>query len=656
MFKNVLIANRGEIACRIIRTAKRLGITTITIYSDADSDALHVHSADSACLVKGRTPVASYLNIDEIIRVAWTCGAEAIHPGYGFLAENPDFADAVRSNGMEFIGPSSDAIRMMGAKNEAKQTMASCGIPVVSGYHGEDQSEETLNHQAECIGFPLLIKASSGGGGRGMCLVDSHSEFLSALQSVRSEAMIAFGQDHVILESYISKSRHIEVQIFGDKYGNIVHLFERDCSIQRRNQKIIEESPAPGITREIRTRITDIAIKAARSIGYYGAGTIEFIADCRDGLNADRIWFMEMNTRLQVEHPVTELVTGIDLVEWQLRVAAGGTLPVKQEELVIVGHAIEARLCAENVGHGFIATSGQVNQLHFPDNCRVDSGIRDWEVISPNFDPMIAKIISHGATRKEACQNLVEGLAATKISGVATNLHLLSAIICNQEFCNGRLSTDFLEKEFGTTDFSADPSLSTMAIAIAIWLQNWQSLTWQAGFNLWSQSFRYIYMKCRNKIYRVLYRIVDDSSVIVKLDAEIVRCQICDDIIYLNEKQVTVTYFQDKACISIFWNGIWEIEVFDYIAGSSGSNGSGTSIKAPIPGLIRELNLNPGKVTQQGEKVATIEAMKMEHSIIAQRKGKIKEVLVTIGDQIDGGAVIATFEQSQEPSTESIGE
>ncbi|MFO8125718.1 acetyl/propionyl/methylcrotonyl-CoA carboxylase subunit alpha, partial [Yoonia sp.] len=427
MFRKILIANRGEIACRIIRTARAMGVRTVAVYSDADAAALHVQQADQAVRL-GPAPVAdSYLRGDLIIQAALDTGAQAIHPGYGFLSENPDFVDQVTAAGLVFIGPSADAIRAMGLKDAAKALMHDAGVPVVPGYHGADQDPAHLAKEAEKIGYPVLIKAVAGGGGKGMRLVEGAADFAENLASAQAEARTAFGNPDVLIEKYITTPRHIEVQVFGDG-TDAVHLFERDCSLQRRHQKVIEEAPAPGMTDAMRTAMGDAAVTAAKAIGYAGAGTIEFIVDGSEGLHPDRFWFMEMNTRLQVEHPVTEAITGVDLVAWQLRVAAGEPLPARQEDLAITGHAFEARLYAEDVPAGFLPATGVINHLAFPDTARIDSGVVAGSEVSPWYDPMIAKVTVHGANRAAALRALSAALDQTQVAGTVTNIDFLRAL------------------------------------------------------------------------------------------------------------------------------------------------------------------------------------------------------------------------------------
>jgi 3-methylcrotonyl-CoA carboxylase alpha subunit len=439
MLSKILIANRGEIACRIIRTARKMGIATVAVYSEADAGALHVEMADEAVPIGSAAASESYLKVDAILDAARRTGADAIHPGYGFLSENPDFVEKVEKAGLIFIGPSAKAIRAMGLKDAAKALMEKANVPVVPGYHGEAQDLVVLAGKANEIGFPVLIKARAGGGGKGMRKVDIQADFPAALSSARREAKASFGDDRVLVEKYVATPRHIEIQVFGDTHGNVVHLFERDCSAQRRHQKVIEEAPAPDMPEDMRAAMGAAAVAAAKAIGYSGAGTVEFIVDASDGLKADKFWFMEMNTRLQVEHPVTELITGLDLVEWQIRVAAGETLPMRQDELSINGHAVEARIYAEDAEKGFLPAVGRLMHLEFPDgDIRVDAGVRAGDEITPFYDPMIAKVIAHGKTRTEALGKLAGALGRTEIAGTVTNTAFLARLCRDADFAAGR--------------------------------------------------------------------------------------------------------------------------------------------------------------------------------------------------------------------------
>jgi len=447
MFKKILIANRGEIACRIMETASQMGIKTVAVYSDADAEALHVLEADEAINIGPSAALESYLNSDNIIEAAKRSGAEAIHPGYGFLSENPDFVEAVIAAGLVFIGPSADAIRAMGLKDAAKVLMERSGVPVVPGYHRDIQDAQFLAVEAKKIGYPVLIKARAGGGGKGMRLVQNPSEFVAGLEGAVSEGKASFGDGHVLIEKFISSPRHIEIQVFGDNHGNVVHMFERDCSLQRRHQKVIEEAPAPGMSEEMRSAMGKAAVKAAKSVDYSGAGTVEFIVDGSEGLRPDRFWFMEMNTRLQVEHPVTEMITGLDLVELQLKVANDEALPFSQEDLSINGWAFEARIYAEDAAKGFLPSIGRLSHFEMPDDlARIDSGVSEGGVISPHYDPMIGKVITHGEDRHQALANMRAALDHTYIAGVTTNVGFLAALCHDEGFSEGRVDTGLIDR------------------------------------------------------------------------------------------------------------------------------------------------------------------------------------------------------------------
>jgi 3-methylcrotonyl-CoA carboxylase alpha subunit len=468
MFKTILIANRGEIACRVIRTARRLGIRTVAAYSDADAGALHVALADEAHRIGAAPANQSYLRGEAIIAAALASGAQAIHPGYGFLSENAEFAEAVAAVGLTFIGPSPSAIRAMGLKDAAKMLMQEAGVPVVPGYHGASQDVAVLAAEAERIGYPVLIKARAGGGGKGMRRVDDPRDFAEALAGAQREGLASFGDGHCLIETYVTRPRHIEVQVFGDNHGNAVHLFERDCSLQRRHQKVIEEAPAPGMTPEMRTAMGDAAVKAAKAIGYSGAGTVEFIVDASDGLRPDRFYFMEMNTRLQVEHPVTEFITGLDLVELQLRVAAGETLPFGQSDLSIDGWAFEARIYAEDATKGFLPASGTLCHLRLPETqgtMRVDGGVRQGDAITTHYDPLIAKLIVHGPDRPTALARLRGALAQCQVAGTVTNLAFLAALTADSDLVSGDVDTGLIARKQEALVLT--PDLPDAAIALA---------------------------------------------------------------------------------------------------------------------------------------------------------------------------------------------
>ncbi|WP_289080996.1 biotin carboxylase N-terminal domain-containing protein [uncultured Sulfitobacter sp.] len=494
MFDTILIANRGEIACRVMETAQAMGVRCVAVYSDADRAAKHVAMADTAVHIGGSAPADSYLRGEVIIQAALDTGAQAIHPGYGFLSENPDFVDAVEAAGLVFIGPSAKAIRAMGLKDAAKALMVEAGVPVVPGYHGADQDDALLAAEADKIGYPVLIKAVAGGGGKGMRLVEAADGFQAALESARSEAKTAFGNADVLVEKFVTKPRHIEVQVFGDG-KKAVHLFERDCSLQRRHQKVIEEAPAPGMTPEMREAMGQAAVTAAEAIGYAGAGTIEFIVDGSGGLQTDGFFFMEMNTRLQVEHPVTEAITGVDLVAWQLRVAAGEGLPLRQDELSIHGHAFEARLYAEDVPKGFLPATGTLTHLQFTPACRADSGVRAGDTISPFYDPMIAKVIVHGDTREIALSRLRAALTGCEVAGTVTNLAFLGALAAHEGFAAGDVDTGLIARDIDdlTQAPEVEPRHAALAGMAALSLLDPAE---GAGFTLWQPLRRAVDRAC----------------------------------------------------------------------------------------------------------------------------------------------------------------
>jgi acetyl-CoA carboxylase biotin carboxylase subunit len=491
MIKSILVANRGEIACRIFRTARAMGVSTVAVYSEADADAPHVAMADEAVLIGPAPARESYLVGEKIIDAALAAGAEAIHPGYGFLSENADFAEAVTAAGLVWIGPPPEAIRAMGFKDAAKSLMAAAGVPVTPGYLGEDQSPERLKSEADKIGYPVLIKAVAGGGGKGMRKVEHAQDFAAALISCQREALASFNDDRVLLETYVSRPRHIEVQVFGDAHGNVVHLYERDCSLQRRHQKVIEEAPAPGMSEAARAAVTEAAVKAAKAVGYVGAGTVEFIADASEGLRGDRIWFMEMNTRLQVEHPVTEAVTGVDLVEWQIRVAAGEPLPLAQHQIELSGHAMEARLYAENPAGGFLPSIGILEHFWMPEDLvRVDSGVEEGGEITPFYDPMVAKLIAHAPTREGASDLLAQACSEVEVWPVRTNAGFLARCLDHPDFIAGEVDTGFIEarlEALAAQPAPSQPALAAAAMALTLKEESsgpvdpWASLT---GFRI----------------------------------------------------------------------------------------------------------------------------------------------------------------------------
>ncbi|EEP63544.1 acetyl-CoA carboxylase alpha chain / propionyl-CoA carboxylase alpha chain [Brucella abortus str. 2308 A] len=652
MFQKILIANRGEIACRVIRTARKLGIATVAIYSDADARALHVEMADEAVRVGPAASAQSYLNVDAIIKAAKETGAEAIHPGYGFLSENPAFVDAVEEAGLIFIGPSAKAIRAMGLKDAAKALMEKAGVPVVPGYHGDNQDGAFLKSEADRITYPVLIKARAGGGGKGMRRVDSAADFAAALESARREAEASFGDGAVLVEKYMAKPRHIEVQVFGDNHGNAVHLFERDCSLQRRHQKVIEEAPAPGMTEEMRAAMGEAAVKAALTIGYSGAGTVEFIADVSEGLRPDRFFFMEMNTRLQVEHPVTEAITGLDLVEWQLRVASGEALPKRQDELSINGWAFEARLYAEDPARDFLPATGKLALFVPPENARVDSGVRTGDTITPFYDPMIAKIITHGATRDEALNRLDAALNKTRIAGLVTNRQFLSAL-CNLEaFRTGDVDTGLIGRETAALFTDAQPSDIAFALAAlgALDLLDapeksdpWSGLR---GFRLWGEASRSVLIEHHGERRTVSFTARGDRHFGFAFGTMDIRAHKNGLVRFAIDGRVS------EASVSRIGHDVTvQIEGHDTIfhhvlaTGAEEDASSESRILSPMPGLVRLVSVVEGASVAKGDPLVTMEAMKMELSLTAPRDGKVASVTVAAGDQVNEGALLVELEE-----------
>ncbi|EFG37013.1 3-methylcrotonyl-CoA carboxylase alpha subunit [Brucella sp. NVSL 07-0026] len=652
MFQKILIANRGEIACRVIRTARKLGIATVAIYSDADARALHVEMADEAVRVGPAASAQSYLNVDAIIKAAKETGAEAIHPGYGFLSENPAFVNAVEEAGLIFIGPSAKAIRAMGLKDAAKALMEKAGVPVVPGYHGDNQDGAFLKSEADRITYPVLIKARAGGGGKGMRRVDSAADFAAALESARREAEASFGDGAVLVEKYMAKPRHIEVQVFGDNHGNAVHLFERDCSLQRRHQKVIEEAPAPGMTEEMRAAMGEAAVKAALTIGYSGAGTVEFIADVSEGLRPDRFFFMEMNTRLQVEHPVTEAITGLDLVEWQLRVASGEALPKRQDELSINGWAFEARLYAEDPARDFLPATGKLALFVPPENARVDSGVRTGDTITPFYDPMIAKIITHGATRDEALNRLDAALNKTRIAGLITNRQFLSAL-CNLEaFRTGDVDTGLIGRETAALFTDAQPSDIAFALAAlgALDLLDapeksdpWSGLR---GFRLWGEASRSVLIEHHGERRTVSFTARGDRHFGFAFGTMDIRAHKNGLVRFAIDGRVS------EASVSRIGHDVTvQIEGHDTIfhhvlaTGAEEDASSESRILSPMPGLVRLVSVVEGASVAKGDPLVTMEAMKMELSLTAPRDGKVASVTVAAGDQVNEGALLVELEE-----------
>ena len=636
MFHKILIANRGEIACRIIRTARAMGVRTVAVYSDADAKALHVRHADEAVRL-GPAPVAdSYLRGDLIIQAALATGAEAIHPGYGFLSENPDFVGAVEAAGLTFIGPSAKAIRAMGLKDAAKALMEKAGVPVVPGYHGAEQDAGFLAKTAAEIGYPVLIKAVAGGGGKGMRLVERGTDFLENLSSARAEAQTAFGNPDVLIEKYIQSPRHIEVQVFGDG-SRAVHLFERDCSLQRRHQKVIEEAPAPGMTEDVRAAMGAAAVRAAEAIGYAGAGTVEFIVDGADGLRPDGFWFMEMNTRLQVEHPVTEEITGVDLVEWQLRVAAGEPLPVAQEDLAIKGHAFEARLYAEDVPAGFLPATGTLDHLVFPADARIDSGVETGSEISPWYDPMIAKVTVHGPDRARALRKLSAALDATEVAGTVTNLEFLRRLSRHPGFGKGQVDTGLIARE--TETLCAAPAPDPRAIAIAAVAAAGVVPGVFTGFTLWSPLTQRVHLR------------FDGADHLVGLTfdgAGTCRAGVAGEEVALTWRGAHwgVKALRHGGRVTVFGRETLTFDIVDPLDRAAAAVG-GDTVLAPMPGLVRDVVVKVGDQVAAGDRLVVLEAMKMEHVLRAPRDGVLATVAVSAGDQVTAGALMVALEAEE---------
>ena len=617
MLKTLLIANRGEIARRIIRTARRLGVRTIAVYSEADAGLPFVREADAAVRIGPAPARESYLDQQKVLTAARDTGADAIHPGYGFLSENATFAQAVLDAGLIWIGAPPEAINAMGRKDNAKALMAKAGVPITPGYLGQDQRPSKLKEEAERIGYPVLIKAVAGGGGKGMRVVNHSDAFDEALASCRREAASAFGDERVLIEKFIRNSRHIEVQVFCDSHGNAVHLFERDCSLQRRHQKVIEEAPAPGMDAATREALCGVAVKAARAVNYVGAGTVEFIADASQGLSAERIWFMEMNTRLQVEHPVTEAITGEDLVEWQLRVASGETLPKTQAELSITGHAVEARLYAENPAAGFLPSTGPLTHLVLPHGIRVDSGVEEGDAVTPYYDPMIAKLIAHADTREAAAERLVAACAAVEVWPVKTNAGFLARIAVDPDFLAGRIDTGFIARH--PTLIPADqPGASIVAQAahelLAKGAGPWEALS---GFRLGSATDLTMSVDIAGKTYSV------------------------------DPRPGSATLWSQGGDSVLFADGqAWPFRAPRH-EGSAAASARDGAIIAPMPGMVTVLAVKQGQVVKRGENLLVLEAMKMENSLAAPFDGVVAELHAALGAQVSEGTVLARIEKEK---------
>ncbi|KIF80147.1 acetyl/propionyl/methylcrotonyl-CoA carboxylase subunit alpha [Noviherbaspirillum autotrophicum] len=666
MFTKILIANRGEIACRVAATAHRLGVKSVAVYSEADANAKHVAVCDEAALIGPPPAKESYLRADKIIEVALATGAQAIHPGYGFLSENEDFAEACAAAGLAFIGPPASAIRAMGSKSAAKALMEKAGVPLVPGYHGDNQDADFLHEQADKIGYPVLLKASAGGGGKGMRIVEKSAQFKAALESCKREAINSFGDDKVLVEKYLTRPRHIEIQVFADGRGDCVYLFERDCSVQRRHQKVLEEAPAPGMTEERRRAMGEAAVAAAKAVGYVGAGTVEFIAN-QDGT----FYFMEMNTRLQVEHPVTEMITGLDLVEWQLRVAAGEALPKQQHELTIRGHALEARIYAENPEKGFLPSIGTLRHMQSPQAVtfdvgaaagtpaavRIDSGVREGDAISPFYDPMIAKLIVWGNDRSEALAHMAQALSEYQIVGLATNVAFLKRLVESAPFSHADLDTGLIERHQEELFPPAQPaSLPVLALAAASLLTSEQSAGAAAndpwantcGWRMNATLLRQLDFVDESAAYALSVGYRDTGWTVRLGDASAAMTLVERNgqhlVIKLNGATVRGTVVRDADAFHVFSGGAHvALNYNDPLAHAGQAEAEGGRLTAPMPGKIVAVLVEKGKEVEKGAPLLIMEAMKMEHTIAAPANGTVEDLLYAVGDQVAEGAQLLAF-------------
>jgi 3-methylcrotonyl-CoA carboxylase alpha subunit len=653
MFKSVLIANRGEIACRIARTAKRLGLRTIAVYSEADSAALHVRLADEAHPI-GPAPAAdSYLRINALIAAAKQVHAQCIHPGYGFLAENADFAQACIDAGIVFVGPKPAAIRAMGLKNSAKALMEKAGVPVVPGYHGDMQEPKFLKQKAYEIGYPVLIKAVAGGGGKGMRRVDRHADFDAALAAAMREAKAAFGDERVLIEKYVNAPRHIEMQVFADRRGNAIHLNERDCSLQRRHQKVIEEAPAPGMSAQLRAAMGEAAVAAAKAAGYEGAGTVEFIADGTGGLKQDRFWFMEMNTRLQVEHPVTEAVTGLDLVEWQFRIAAGEKLPLTQAQVPLTGHAVEARLYAEDPERGFLPSTGRLIALKFPqgEGLRVDTGVEEGSEVTPFYDPMLAKLIAHGNSRHEALDRLAGALDNTIVVGPRSNAGFLAALCRAAEFRKGDFDTGFIDRNLaalGAVPQGLDRAAAALGTQKLVERESARiaavferepdapASPWDSGDAFQLSGARHLALPILTEGESIVAQVAyGPGGALVAIDgiapaSDAVALDAGDAVYVLRHGRQTKVSLRDLSL-----DEAWD-------------DAAGGLVRAPMHGKVLALLVEQGERVRRGQRLAIIEAMKMEHTLTAPIDGTVAEIAVAADAQVAEGAKVMVIEPVKE--------
>ncbi len=672
MFTKILIANRGEIAVRVARTARRMGIQTVAVFSEADRDAMHVAACDEAHCVGGAAPKDSYLRGDKVLEIAKLTGAQAIHPGYGFLSENEWFARQCADAGVVFIGPPPAAIEAMGLKAESKRLMEKANVPLVPGYHGSDQSEALLIAEARRIGFPVLIKASAGGGGKGMKVAESEADFLASLASAKREAKNSFGDDNVLIERYLQRPRHIEIQVFADELGHCVYLFERDCSLQRRHQKVIEEAPAPGMTEARRRQMGEAAVAAARAVSYVGAGTVEFIAE-HDFTTSGRFYFMEMNTRLQVEHPVTEMITGLDLVEWQLRVASGERLPKLQDELHINGHAFEARVYAENPRNQFLPATGPINLLRTPgvnELVRIDTGVREGDTITPNYDPMIAKLIVHGENREHALQRLALALDEYAVVGFTNNVEFLQRVARHPAFAAGDIDTGFIARHAG--DLLPPPPAPSDAALAACALVEWSaarddshaatraagepSSPWALADAFWpnqpdnSVDFEY----SQSGAHFGVSVVPQGNGFMLRLPNSS-PCAVAD----FNGESITITLGEVQCKARVLRSGMhrvvllagerFEFDAVDRYAPPESDEGHGGHLTAPMPGSVVSVLVNVGDIVKKGQPLIIMEAMKMEHTIVAPLDGVVEAVYFAAKEQVKEGAELVALVANEIP-------
>jgi len=677
MFKKILIANRGEIACRVATTARRLGVLSVAVYSDADANARHVQLCDEAVHIGASSPRESYLRWQRIIEAAQATGAQAVHPGYGFLSENEEFAKACADAGLVFIGPPASAIAAMGSKSAAKTLMAEAGVPLVPGYHGRDNAPALLAAEAAKIGYPVLIKASAGGGGKGMRRVDKADDFAAALASCQREAKASFGDDHVLVERYVTRPRHIEIQVFGDSHGDCIHLFERDCSVQRRHQKVLEEAPAPGMSATRRAEMGAAAVAAAKAVGYVGAGTVEFIAEELDesgtasggaGRGGDlRFYFMEMNTRLQVEHPVTEAITGLDLVEWQLRVAGGERLPKQQHELAIHGHAIEARICAENPDANFLPATGTLQVARWPTHVafqrhevlpRVDSGFGEGDAISPYYDSMIAKLIVWGADRAQALARLDSALRDTHLMGLSTNVAFLRRVVQSRAFATADLDTALIERErvalFEAPPLAAEWAAAGVvahALAAETELEDADPWSHRRGWRLHGGAQRRFDLALQGQRQSVLVQRLHDGETVLQLGGQRWPLQARavgeqrHDVLLAGQRKTLSVYSRGERYAVFAPGGSALVTEFDPIAHAGDQAGEAGRLTAPMPGKVVAFLAQKGEAVKRGQALAVMEAMKMEHTVNAPRDGVVAELLYAVGDQVaEGGELLRLAE------------